>query len=185
MSRATPTVATALRTCLLLAAACAGVLKAADYVPSMLAGTPHDARVYWTLAEAEAGIGRAIWVPSAYPLSVAWPPARIDEWPIPPRAVAVHFDSRSGAKDVLILVESLDGETPPPPALLPPVETLMTVPDVPLGRRSGTMARETRSGGHVLHDLWWTQGGRRIVMRYTGPVEDLLLMAGSLERGHP
>lgn len=183
--RPMPTVPGAVRSCLLLAAVCVVVLKGADYVPSLLAGTPHDARVYWTLADAEAAIGEPIWVPSSYPPSIEWPPSRIDVWPVPPVFVAVHFHGRAGGRDGLILVQSIGARARPPAALLPPMETLLKVDDVPLGAHTATMTRELGSGGQLLHDLSWDQGSRHLVLRYAGPVEDLLLMAGNLERIRP
>lgn len=180
-----PTVPGAVRSCLLLAAACVVVLKGADYVPSLVAGTPHDARVYWTLADAEAGIGARIWVPTSYPPAVLWPPSRIDVWPIPPVSVAVHFEARGGGRDALILVQSIGERARPPDALLPPVETLMTVPGVPLGAHTATMTRALGRGGQILHELAWDQGTRHLVLRSAGPVEDLLQVAANLERNHP
>jgi hypothetical protein len=180
-----PTVPGAARTCLLLAAACVVVLKGADYVPSLLTGTPHGARVYWALADAEAGIGARIWVPTSYPPSIAWPPSRIDVWPGPPVSVAVHFTGRAGEPDQLIVVESIWARALPPVALLQPVDTLMTVQDLPLRTHTATMTRELASNGQLLHDLSWDQGGRHLVLRYAGPVEDLLVVAADLERIHP
>ena len=164
---------------------CVVALKGADYVPSLLAGTPHGARVYWTLADAEAGLGARIWVPTSYPAAIAWPPARIDVWPVPPVSVAVHFNGRAGERDLLILVQSIGARARPPAALLQPVETLMTVGDVPLPIHAATMTRELAPGGQLLHDLSWDQGSRHLVLRYAGPVEDLLLVAGNLERIRP
>jgi hypothetical protein len=183
--RAMPTVPGAARTCLLLAAVCAVVLKGADYVPSVLAGVPHGARAYWTVAEAEAGLGARIWMPTSYPSSIEWPPSRIDVWPLPPVSVAVHFRGRDGRRDRMILVQSIWERAEPPDTLLPPVETLMTIRDVPLGGRQATMTRELAPGGHLLHDLSWDQGRRHLVVRYDGPVEDLLAVADNLERIRP
>lgn len=175
----------AVGSCLLLAALFAVGLKGADYAPSLLAGTPHGARVYWTVAEAEAGIGARIWLPSSVPPSVGWPPARIDAWPGPPISVAVHFPARAGAREGLILVQSMRGRAAAPDAILPPVQVLMTVDDVPLGGHTGKMTRALAPGGQLLHDLSWDQGPRHLVLRYAGPVEDLLQVAGSLERIRP
>ncbi len=175
----------AVRSCLLLAVLFALGLKGADHLPALLAGTPHGARVYWTVAEAEAGIGARIWLPTSVPRSIGWPPARIDVWPGPPVSVAVHFQPRTGARDGLILVQSIGTRAGAPEAVLPPVQVLMTVGDVPLGARTGTMTRALAPGGQLLHDLSWDQGARHLVLRYAGPVEDLLQVADSLERIRP
>ncbi len=172
----------AVRSCLLLAVLFALGLKAADRVPSLLAGTPHGARVYWTAADAEAGIGARIWLPASVPPSIGWPPFRFDVWPGTPVSVAVHFAGRDGKDDGLILVQSVGARAAAPEAILPAVQVLMTVSDVPLGGRTGTMTRALAPGGQLLHDLSWDQGRRHLVLRYAGPVEDLLQVAASLER---
>lgn len=180
-----PTTAGALRSCLVLAAIFALALKGADRLPSLLSGAPQGARVYWTVEAAETGTGTRIWLPASVPSSIAWPPSRIDAWPLPPLSVAVHFAPRGDRGSGLLLVESLSSPAAPPDALLPPVKVLITVPDVPLGRHRATMTRALAPDGQLLHDLSWDQGGRRLVIRYAGPVEDLLSVAGSLERNHP
>jgi hypothetical protein len=179
------TTAGAIRSCVVLATLFALALKGADHVPSLVAGTPHGARVYRTLADAEAGIGARIWVPASCPGAIEWPPSRIDVWPIPPVSVAVRFRGRAGGQARLILVQSIGVRARPPEALLPALQVLMTIDDVPLGGHTATMTRELAPDGQLLHDLSWDQGTRHLVLRYMGPVEDLLLVAGSLERMHP
>ena len=175
----------AVRSCFLLAALFALGLKGADHLPSLLAGTPHGARVYWTAADAEAGIGARIWLPASVPHAIGWPPSRFDVWPAPPVSVAVHFAGRAGERDALVLVQSIGAPADAPDAILPAVQVLMTVDDVPLGERTGRMTRALAPGGQLLHDLSWDQGRRHLVLRYAGPVEDLLQVAGSLERIRP
>lgn len=167
----------------MLAAVFAMALKGADRLPALLSGAPQGARVYWTVAAADARIGARVWLPASVPDSLAWPPARVDYWPLAPASVAVHFDGRGKEAD-LLLVETLRAPAAPPAALLPPVQVLITVPDVPLGRHVATMTRAVAPGGQLLHDLWWDQGGRRLLIRYAGSIDDLLAVAGSLERNH-
>jgi len=174
----------ALRSWLLLVAAFAAVLKATDRVPALLAGTPHGARIYASITEAEHAIGARIWAPSSYPDSLAWPPSRVDAWPGPPTSVAVHVSGRKDGRDRLVLVESIGAPADPPAALLDEVEVLMAM-TVRVGRRNATLTRVVAPDGQVLHDLSWDEGSRRLTMRYAGPVEELLLMAASLERTHP
>ena len=179
-----PSVPKALRSWLLLAAGFVAVLKAADRVPAVLAGTPHGARVYGSVAEAERAIGASIWVPSSYPESLAWPPSRVDAWPGPPTSVAIHVKARSDGRERFVLVQSIGAPAAAPAVLLEPVEVLMTLA-VPIGRQKAALARVVAPGGQVLHDLSWDEGSRRLTMRYAGPVEELLLIAASLERTHP
>jgi hypothetical protein len=168
---------------LLLAAGLAGALKAADRVPALIAGTPHGARVYATVQEAESAIGGQIWVPTDLPGALAWPSVRVDAWPGPPVSVAIRVAARSDGQERLVVVQSMASTAPPPEVLLPPVQALMTI-DVPVGRHNATLTRALAPGGQLLHDLSWDQGTRRLTVRYVGPVEDLLRIAASLERTH-
>ncbi|HEX7485463.1 MAG TPA: hypothetical protein VF332_04885 [Vicinamibacterales bacterium] len=174
----------AVQSWLLVAAGFAVALKAADRVPALIGGTPHGARVYATLAEAEAAIGAHIWVPTYCPDSLVWPPTRVDVWPGPPPSVAVHLRGRGNERDRLILEQSIGMLAPPPDLLLQPGQVLMAV-DVQVGRRQATLTRALAQDGQVLHDLSWDQGTRHVLLRYTGPVEELLLIAASLERMRP
>jgi len=60
--------------------------------------------------------------------------------------------------------------------------TNTTTAEVVVGKRPATVVRLVVPGGEVVHDVRWVHGDRRIVLRYHGPVEDLLLIAESLER---
>jgi hypothetical protein len=60
----------------------------------------------------------------------------------------------------------------------------MTV-EVAIGGHRATLTRAQAPNGRILHDLCWDQGARRLTLRYTGPVEDLLRVAANLERVHP
>src|SRR5450759_1285965 len=126
------------RSWLLLVGAFAVGLKAADRMPALMAGTPHGARIYATVAEAEHAVGAKIWVPAYYPDTMAWLPA-------------VH---------------------------------VLTTNAVTLGRHPATLTRVLAPSGQLLHDVWWDQGPRRLTLRYSGPVEELILIATSLERMH-
>jgi hypothetical protein len=173
----------AIRAWVLITVGFAVVLMAADRVPALIAGTPHGARVYRTVAEAERAIGARLWVPASFPPSVDWPPVRVDAWPGPPTSVVIHARGHADARERLVLAQSIGSPAPPPATLLEPLQELMTV-DVSVGRHTATLTRGLASGGQLLHDLSWTEGTRRVTIRYAGPVEDLLLLADSLERTH-
>jgi hypothetical protein len=154
----------AARTCLVLAAGVAAVLKAADHVPAWLAGTPHGARVYRTVADAERAIGASIRVPSSLPGGLAWPPARVDAWPGPPPSVAIRVLGREDGGERLVLVQSIGTPAAPPEALLPPVQALMAV-EVTVGRHTATLTRALAQSGQLLHDLSWDEGACRLTLR--------------------
>ena len=166
----------------LVMAAAAGVLAAADRVPAFVTGTTHGARVYRTLEEAQASVGARLVVPSYYPDSLSWPPARIEVAPGPPMVAAIRIAARhGGAGEALVVCQSIGGAAPPPPWLLPPLQQLEEA-RVLVGRRPARLARLLTPGGRVVHDLSWAQGGRWFTLRYAGEVEDLLRMARATER---
>lgn len=178
-----PSVPKALASCALLLAAFAALMKAADRVPSLLAGTPHGARVYDSVAGAERAIGAPIWLPTSFPPSLAWPPSRVDAWPGPPTSVAVRVLGLEDRVERLTLIQSVGSPAPPPAELLPRVDVLMTIP-LTVGGRPATLTRALAPDGRLLHDLSWDEGTRHLTLRYAGPVEELLSIAASLDRVH-
>jgi hypothetical protein len=170
-----------IRSWLLVLAACVIGLVLADHVPALVAGTPYGVRVYETLADAEHAVGARFWVPAYYPDTLAWPPARIDVWTGPPAMVAMRVNGRADGRERLVVVESLGTPASPPPELLQPAEVLTTA-DVSIGTRPATVTRVVATDGKVMHDVTWNRDGRRMTLRYHGPVEELLLIAASLDR---
>jgi hypothetical protein len=96
----------------------------------------------------------------------------------------VRASGRQGADERLVIVQSIGAPASPPSALLEPLEPLVVV-NVTVGRHVAVLTRGVEPGGRVLHDLSWDAGDRRLTIRYTGPVEQLLRLAASLERTHP
>jgi hypothetical protein len=157
------------------------VLAALDRVPAAVAGATHGARLYRTLAEAEAALGARLLLPSYYPDSLAWPPARIEVVPGPPAVAAVRVAGRGGRREALVVCQSIGAPASPPAWLLAPLERLQET-DVALGPRRARLARLLTPGGRLVHDLSWAQGDRIFTLRYEGNVEDLLLMGRAMER---
>jgi hypothetical protein len=87
---------------LILVAGFAVALNALDRVPAFLSGSPHGARVYATVARAEAAIGAQIWVPPSWPDSLVGPPVRVDVWPGRPMSVALHVAERPPGREDLV-----------------------------------------------------------------------------------
>ncbi len=170
------------RSWLLVVAAFALGLKAVDRLPALIAGTPHGVRVYESVATAERAVGARIWLPAFYPDTLAWPPARIDAWPGPPVVVALHVNGRADGRERLVIVQSFQSPAAAPPVLLPAPVQLLTTTDVRIEGRAGVLTRLVAPGGEVMHDVSWDHGTRRLTLRYHGPVEELLLIAASLER---
>jgi hypothetical protein len=159
-------------------------LKAADRVPAFVAGAPHGARSYQTVAEAERATGARVWLPTTLPPSIDWPPFRVDVWPGPPLSLALRAHGRSESRERLVIVQSVGAPAPPPARLLEPLQALL-VTDVAVGGHRAVLTRGLEPGGRLVHDLAWDAGTRRLTLRYAGPVEDLLRLAAAFERECP
>jgi hypothetical protein len=163
-------------------AAATVVLKAIDRVPAALAGTPHGARVYATVDDAERALGARIWLPGYYPDTLRWPPDRIEAAADPTMSVAVRITGRHGGPEQLVICESVgEAPAPPPDSLLPAGQALETA-RVPLRAHEATLVRMLAPDGRIAHEVSWEQGTRRLTIRTVLPVEDLLRIAASLER---
>lgn len=165
---------------LLVMAVAAASLVALDHVPTVLAGTPRGVRAYPSIEEAERAIRARVWMPGYYPDELAWPPARVDVSPGSPPAVAVRITGRDGVAHRLVIVETLSPEPRALAGLLPAGE-LMGTNVVTLAGHAAVLSR-VLVGTREWHDLSWTQAGRAITLRYAGPVDRLMLIAGSLAR---
>jgi hypothetical protein len=169
---------------LLVTAGMAAALKVADRTPALLAGAPHGARLYRTVVEAERATGSRLWLPTALPPSVDWPPFRVDAWPGPPLSVALRANRRSEPREHLVIVQSIGAPAPAPALLLEPLRPLL-VTDVTVGPYRAVLTRGLEPSGRLVHDLAWDAGTRRLTLRYAGPVEELLQLAAAFERERP
>ena len=155
-------------------------LKALDRIPALLVGAPHGVRVYRSIAHAQRALRARIWMPGYFPDTLAWPPTRIDATTAPP-AVAVRVSGRRDAGERLVVYQSIETPSDPPASLLAPAELLESA-DVTIAGRAAVLARVATADGRLLHEVRWTHGSRRIVIRFAGPVEQLMSIASSLER---
>jgi hypothetical protein len=155
-------------------------LKSLDHVPTLLVGAPRGVRIYPSIEDAERAIGARVWMPGYYPDELRWPPARVEVSATRPAGVAVRVAGADGDRERLAIVQMVGAEVVPPPGLLPSGQPMENSP-VSVGSHAAVLSR-LLVGTRELHDLSWVQGGRRITLRYAGPVDRLLLIAGSLER---
>jgi hypothetical protein len=168
---------------LLVMATVAASLAAVDRLPSWVAGVPHRTWRFDSIQGAERALGARIWLPPFYPADLNWPPTSVVGLQGPPPLVLLTVSSRAGDRDHLQIYQSLTSDVTAPGRLLAPGQRLTSTP-VAIGERSGLLDSLFLDGGREVHDLSWEQGGRRITLRYAGPVESLLLMARSMERAH-
>jgi hypothetical protein len=119
-------------------------------------------------------------MPSYYPDELAWPPSRVDVAPGSPPALVVRIAGRADNHERLVIVETLSSQPRTTTGLLAPGQVMGTN-QVTVAGRPAVLSR-VLVATREWHDLAWEQAGRRITLRYAGPVDTLLLMAGSF---HP
>jgi hypothetical protein len=160
---------------LVVVAMAAALLSALDAVPSWLAGDARDVRRARTVDEVERRLRTRLVLPAYFPARLAWPPQRIRYLAGPPGAVELWVDARGGGP-ALLLAQTL-GRGPLPERLVPPAQELDRSP-VAVGQAQGRLSRVVEDG-EVRWQLAWEQGGRSLLLRSRGTVEELLRMARS------
>jgi hypothetical protein len=169
---------------LLAVAAVTAALLLLDSVPSLLLGGARGVRVHATVDAAERAVGARLLLPAYTPESYRWPPRLVRTTAVPVRAAALTFASRDGRRPDLLLVQSLDGDVPPPASLLPPGPRTHRVA-VDLDGTPATLTDVLIPPDGTFFDLSFVAAGRRVVFRFQGPPEDVLRMARSFPRGEP
>jgi hypothetical protein len=104
----------------------------------------------------------------------------VDVAPGPPLVIVVRVGGRGSEGERLVIVETLSPERRPTSSVLPAGEPMGTN-EVTVGGQAAVLSR-VLLGTREWHDLAWSQAGRRITLRYAGPVDRLMLIAGSLAR---
>ena len=159
---------------LVMGGTCA-LLWALDGVPTWVAGEARGVRKAATVQDAERLLHARLVLPSYFPSTFAWPPARIRLLPGTPGAVALWMDGRGGGPGIF-LAETV-GPGPIPAQLVPEAQPLDRA-TVAVGASAGTLSRVVEEGV-VAWDLAWEQGGRSLLLRSRGRAEELLRMARS------
>ena len=161
----------------------AGALRLLDRIPGLVLGTPTGVTRYQSIEEAERALGHRVLVPPYFPDTLRWPPTGVEVTTGPSRAVALRFEGRDGRPDRLLIYETPGSDATSAGDLLPDVAALETTTVLIEGTRA-QLRRVLTDDGRLLHELAWRGGQRSFVLRFEGPVDQLLAMAQSLERNH-
>ncbi len=153
----------------------AGALALLDGVPSWLVGDARAVRRAATVDEVERRLGARLFLPAYFPSTLRWPPARIRFTLGPPGAAALGIDGRDGAPRLLLVQTVAPGAIPQE---LVPDAALLDRSPVGAGVLRGTISRIVQDG-EMGWQLTWEHGGRSLLLRSRGPVEELLRMARS------
>lgn len=162
----------------LVVATAAVLLVAVDSIPGLVTGEPRHVRRARTVDEVERRLRTRLLVPYYFPSTLAWPPERI-RFTVDPPGAALSVAGRDGSPQVF-LAEAL-GPGPIPARLVPEAQVLHSSP-VTVGGDRGVLSRVVVDGV-VGWEVRWEQGGRRLLVRSRGTVEELLRMARSVREG--
>jgi hypothetical protein len=152
------------------------ILYAVDAVPAWITGEPRYVRKAASVLEVERRLRARLVLPYYYPSSLSWPPRHIRFTLGPPGAVALVVHDREGTPR-LFLAETV-GPGRIPERLLPEAQVLTSSP-VAVGAAQATLARVVEDGT-MGWQLTWEQGGRSLLIRSPGSVEELLRIARSV-----
>jgi hypothetical protein len=160
---------------LIVFAVAALLLDAVDAVPGFVTGEPRHVRRARTIEEVERRLRTRLLLPYYFPSTLTWPPQRI-RFTIDPPGVSLGVDAREGAPQ--IFVAQAIGGGPIPDRLIPDAQTLQSSP-VWINAERGVLSRVVMDGA-IGWEVRWQQGGRRLLVRSRGTVEELLRMARSV-----
>ncbi len=173
----------ALATLVLVMGGAAVALAGLDAAPGWMQGEPRGVRRLTDVDEAERRLKARLYLPAFFPDRYRWPPTSVRLLMGDPASVALGFEAREGGL-ALQLGQTVGGEGPISPLVLPPAEALQRSA-VRIGDREGTLARVVGEDGAVWHEVAWRQGGRTLVLRGKAEVEELLRMSRSAHKEGP
>jgi hypothetical protein len=161
----------------------AALLRMADAIPSWIRGEPRGVREYVSLDALEVELETRVLLPSYFPDTLQWPPARVALAAGEGQPIAVEFVNRRG-RTGLVVCQAIRGDFPIPARLLPAGQVIADEP-VLVSDRPGRLTRSRGPDGQPWTDLSWVVEDRRVVMRVVGSDENLMRLARSLHRSRP
>ncbi len=155
-------------------------LAIANAIPAIVSGQPRGVMSVGTIDAAERQLRARIWTPAYFPDSLRWPPATVSIYPGPPAAVALTFAGADGSTVRLVLCQTIDAPEGIPAKLLPPGLMLESA-RTSVGATPATLMRVELPDGRLVHELLWDLSGRTLALRFDGPLDQLMLLARSLD----
>jgi hypothetical protein len=153
-------------------------------LPGWLGGEPRAVRTVPTVDEAERRLGARLALPAYFPSSLAWPPAEIRVAGGRGGGAELVVRPRGGGEPEVTLLQSVTPGAPIPGPLAAGVTVLAESRTV-IGTRPAIRARVVAQG-LTWEELRWQEGGRALVLRSRGSVDELFRMAHSVRReGRP
>lgn len=164
---------------LVVLGATAATLAALDAVPAWILGEPRDVRRVSSQQEAERRLGARLVLPAYFPDTLAWPPRTIRVLGGPRASALLECDGRDGQPRLVLAQTARPGDVPE--RLLAPSRPLSET-SVAMGAAAaepGALRRVVGPDGEVWQEVAWRHGGRQVLLRLKGSVDQAVRMAKS------
>jgi len=141
----------------------------------VLGGDPRSVVRYDSVDQVEHQYGVSLWRPKAVPAPWAWPPSRIRVSPGRVDWVQFVFDHpTAGGLTACQTTREAHAEPAIPHDLLPSGTALQSEA-LDLYGRALRVRRMMLENGAIVHEAWWREGGRHVMLRSAGSLEAVLL----------
>jgi hypothetical protein len=161
-----------------LLAAVAFGLRVLDELPGMTAGVARGVRRVDSVAALERQTSLPVPIPAYFPDTLVWPPA--DLLVFGDTSTSIGFRHRQSA-DTWLIVATGVGTTSIAAQLLPPATPLQTEATTVSGTPA-TVERLRDLDGVIWYQLRWQAFGATRLVRYRGTLDEILLIANSMDR---
>ena len=162
------------------------VLGLLNGLPQFLGGEPLGVVRYARVEDAEARLGARLYRPTVLPAGWRWPPSSVRLAVGRPDWIEFVFDENAEGGEAegssLVLCQALGfapADSQVASVLLPPGE-LLQADDISIDGRVARMQRLLLDGGAIVHELWWQEGAKRVMLRGRVPANDLARLARAL-----
>jgi len=162
---------------LLVFAAAALGLRLADALPRVALGVPRGVVRAESVAELERATGWRVPLPSYFPDTIEWPPA---ESRLHTSGSAAIWCRERPAGGIAMILASAPQQAGGIAAALLPESVELQREEAMLGPRPALVSRVRDVEGIVWQQVQWRAGGRIILIRYRGTLDQLLKIAGSV-----
>ncbi|MCX6539325.1 MAG: hypothetical protein NT151_10410 [Acidobacteria bacterium] len=155
-------------------------LRVLDELPGMAAGVARGVRRVDSIAALERQVSHKMPIPAYFPDTLMWPPN--DLLIFGGTSASMSFRNRRAA-DTWLIVAMAVGTTTVAPQVLPPATPLQTETTT-VRNLPATVERLRDLDGVIWYQLTWQTSGATRLVRYRGTLDEIMLIANSMdERG--
>ena len=155
-----------------------------DQLPGLVTGEPHGVLRVKDIDAAERLLDGHVLIPTFFPETLRWPPSAVRASDGPPRSVSLEFTGRDGKWTRLVVCQTLEAGDAFPTGLLAPGREWYSTPVTIAGEK--TTLESVRVGSEGSFDqVTVHRKGRKVLLRYDGPADELVRMAATLRSTRP